>query len=920
MTIELIGRDEELAAIDSFLDEAAPAALVLHGDAGIGKTTLWRTAVARARAHGYRVLEATPAGAEARLAFACLGDLLGHAFEEAADSLPPPQRHALAAALLLEEAGPGALDERAVAVAFLGALRTLSAAGRVVVAVDDIQWADAPSAAVLEFVIRRLGNEEVRLVLARRTDPDEDGALPLELARSPLGERTSAIPVGPLSLGALHRLLHQRLGTTFPRPTLTRLHQTSGGNPFYALQLAEALRHAAGEPTPGDPLPVPGNLRELVAARLARVAPSVRETLLAAAALGRPSLMLLERAAPDAARDVEEAAAAGIVELRGEDVAFTHPLLGSIHYASASPRRRRELHGRLAELVDDAEERARHLALSVDGADVGVAAELEAAAEVARRRGATLARAELLDRAVALTPTSDGEARRRRALDAADASFAAGDAARARSQLERLLDETPPGSARGEVLLRLGTQLHAEDVRLAVDVLRQAEQEAGAHDALRARILVGLSSFVSAHLLGYEEVERYARTAVELAERAGDRATLARALTNLGDARFQRSGDLQPELLERAVRLEQESGRVGLDEHDPGNVYAAMLYDCDEHDRAQELWARLADEGRSTGDAGVAFPLTGLAWNEFDVGRWDAAREHAREALDISVQSGREAYEVGALSALGLVEAGRGEVEAAREHLLAGLALAERTGRGGRAPRYGLGLLELSLGDAAAAWAWLEPAVERILPVGITTPSAQVADAADALAGLGRTAESERLIAAVEEPARRLGRAWALAAATRARGLSLAAGGDAAAAEHVLQEAVALGSPLQRPLELGRSLLALGTVQRRLRHRQAARETLSRARDVFDQLGAPIWAERVRAELGRIGGRAPSAGELTPTESRVAELVAEGRSNKEVAAALFVTPRTVEFHLRNVFRKLELRSRAELVRRYRTQS
>jgi DNA-binding NarL/FixJ family response regulator len=194
----------------------------------------------------------------------------------------------------------------------------------------------------------------------------------------------------------------------------------------------------------------------------------------------------------------------------------------------------------------------------------------------------------------------------------------------------------------------------------------------------------------------------------------------------------------------------------------------------------------------------------------------------------------------------------------------------------------------------------------------LTEPTEQVADGVEALAGLGRCDEASKLLSALEEPARRLGRNWALAAAARGRGLVLASNGELEAAEQALQEAVTIGELVPRPLELGRSLLALGTVQRRLRRKQAARVTLGRAVGVFEPLRAPIWAERALRESARIGGRVPSEGELSATELQIAELVCSGQSNKEIAGALHVSVKTVEWNLSKIYRKLGVRSRTEL--------
>jgi predicted ATPase len=256
----VVGREEELELLRGFLADTAavPLALLLEGESGIGKTTLWAAAVEGARERSYRVLACRAAGAEVQLSFAALGDLLAEVLEETLPELPTPQRRALEVALLLEEARGPPPDQRAVALAFLGVLRLLTRSGPVLVAVDDAQWLDTPTAAVLEFALRRLGSEPIVLLTTFRQEDGRVGLLELEQI-FPEG-RLRRLAVGPLSLGALQRLLRLRLGAAVARPTLVRLHEATGGNPFYALELARALERQGTEPELGRPLPIPENL------------------------------------------------------------------------------------------------------------------------------------------------------------------------------------------------------------------------------------------------------------------------------------------------------------------------------------------------------------------------------------------------------------------------------------------------------------------------------------------------------------------------------------------------------------------------------------------------------------------------------------------------------------------------------------
>ena len=262
---------------------------MIEGEAGAGKTTLWLAAHEEARERGYRVLETRPAEAEAGLPFAGLGDLVESTLDEVLDELPEPQADALRVALLLAPPGGAPPDERAVAVAVLGVLRELAGTGPVLVAVDDVQWLDPPSAKVVSFAWRRLREEPVGLLLAHRLGTDAPAGLADD-------ERVSPLAVGPLALGAVHRLLHSRLGLVLPRPALRRVHEVSGGNPFFALELGRALQAHEAELSPGEPLPVPDRLQELVRVRLEALPPESRDVLAAAAALSQPTIGLLAAA------------------------------------------------------------------------------------------------------------------------------------------------------------------------------------------------------------------------------------------------------------------------------------------------------------------------------------------------------------------------------------------------------------------------------------------------------------------------------------------------------------------------------------------------------------------------------------------------------------------------------------------------
>jgi DNA-binding CsgD family transcriptional regulator len=370
---------------------------------------------------------------------------------------------------------------------------------------------------------------------------------------------------------------------------------------------------------------------------------------------------------------------------------------------------------------------------------------------------------------------------------------------------------------------------------------------------------------------------------------------------------------LEAELFERAVALEERLGRYDLD-HGPAVTYGWALWLAGELDSARTLLEHVCEQGRETGDAAVNLPLFLLASLELDAGNWARSGRLAKESYDVSVQTGREAAEPRGLFVLAHVEAALGDVEGARAKAEEALVMTEGRGWSSGGPRAALGFLELSLERYEAAYEVLKPAVEVYRRLGAPVIE-QTFDAAEALAHLGRVDEGRALLAAADEAPGMTVFPWAAAAAARAHGLLAAAEEDLETAEGESETAVATGEQIGIPLSLGRSLLALGSVQRRSRRKQAARETLGRALEIFDGLGAPLWAEQARRELSRIGGRSAPRQGLTGTETQIVELVVAGRSNKEVARALNLSTKTVEWNLSKVYRRLGVRSRTELAAR-----
>jgi DNA-binding CsgD family transcriptional regulator len=900
----IVGREGELASLRGFVDGAheAPAALVLEGDAGIGKSTLLLAGVEHAREQGMRVLASRPVEAERRLAHLGLADLFEPVLDEILPGLTAPRRRALEVALLLEEAPEEAIDPRALGTAARSALQLLAAEQPVLVAIDDLQWLDASSARALAFALRRVAGSRVLLLLARRlTGADQRSEL--EQALGPEG--VQRLPVGPLSVGALHRFLRDRLGRPFARQTLVRVHERSRGNPFFALELARMLDADAD---PLRPLPVPETLEGLLRARLSELPAETREALALASAWGTTSEALLERAGVPAGA-LEPAFAARVVEREHRLIRFTHPLLSSVLYADLGEERW-GVHGRIAAIVDDPLLRARHLALSTERPDADVAAALDEAARLATDRGSSDVAAELAEQAVRLTLAEEHGERHRRALAAARAHHAAGEWTRAGMIASDLLAETESGPLRAEVLVLLAELGSVDD---AVALLEQALQESAAPPALRSLIHTRLA-WATRFRKGYVQALEHARAALEIAEGLDDdllreRARVVWAIIGwiVGDADA-------PELSTGARELADALGGERLVQ-EATFALASTLVSSRRTDEARALLERDDREWRDRDEPRSARALWGLSWVEFWAGRWELAAAHAAAAHDIAIQYGLEVPQDHL--PIAVIAVHRGQLELAREHSERALALAEEQ-FGLHPPQHTavLGLVELWEGDTSAAVVRLEEAEERARVLGWGESSLRwwTADHVAALLELGRHDEAVRLLDAWQADAARLGREWVLAHVARCRGLVAAAGGDVDQALVLLEQAVARHEEVGDPFGRARALLALGIVRRRARQKRPAREAIEAALAGFEAVGAARWAARARAEVGRVGGRTREDG-LTTAERRVAALVAEGRTNREVAAALFLTERTVASHLTHIYAKLGVRSRMELARR-----
>jgi hypothetical protein len=513
------GRQAELARTASFLDAVptGPEALILGGDAGIGKSALWLDTIAEARARSYRALSSRPTESEAKLSFAALGDLLDGVVDEALDALPSPQRTALEVALLRAEAPASPPDRRTLSSAFHGALMALATVGPLLLAIDDAQWLDLPSARVLEFAIRRLHDVPIGILITARTS---EGALPLGLDRALPDERVHRLLVGPITQEATRDLLSAELSTRLPRSVLLQIHGSAAGNPFLALELGRAILRRGIDREPGSSLPVPSTLIDLVADRLSALSDPVKHVLLVTAAASQPTASLVAQAigGTDAGRDIEAALDDGVIEESAGRIRPAHPLLATVQYSVSSGQERREAHRRLAAVVVDQEERARHLALSAERPDEGVAAELEAASREASRRGAPDASAELADLARELTPADHAEERIHRTIHAGQFAFEAGELGKAATCLDEAVATTSAGPLRAEALLFLArVRYHSHDARSALALAEQALEEVGEDEELKPHIQLELAA--AAEAVGDRARARtHARVAVALAE------------------------------------------------------------------------------------------------------------------------------------------------------------------------------------------------------------------------------------------------------------------------------------------------------------------------------------------------------------------------------------------------------------------
>ena len=714
-----------------------------------------------------------------------------------------------------------------------------------------------------------------------------------------------------MDLGALGLMLRQRLGLALPRARLRAVLERSGGNPLHALELGRLVLSGASL-APGEAARVPETLGGLVAERVRGLDGRTRRALLEVAALSRPSMELLDATGDE----LETAVAAGLVERSGDAVRFSHPLYASAIYTAATAGERRAVHRDLAGRITDPAERALHLALGADGPDDRLAARLEEVAREVSERGAADTAAELARQARRLTSDADGADGARRGLAAADYLFAAGDGPAAQAMLDELIATLPAGPSRAEALWRVADVPGASDFATRLRVLERARAEAGEEPGLCVRIELA-RAILSVCAGDGERFLHHAEAAVAWAQAAPHPELLADALSELGLARFWQGHGVEEEVMRRALALAPATLPYFMET--PRTRLGMVLTWAGRLQEARPLLE--ADLGLASARGDVAaegmmiYHLTELEVWARDLPR---AEELARRCLELARHLPPSNMEQHLRYAAALVDAYRGRVEAARDGARLGGAAARAMGDalGEMRNELVLGFLALSLGDSGQACEHLRPLVERLRASRSVEPGIVPALplAAEAMVGVGDLEGATALADELEELGGRLDRPWARVTAARCHALAAAATGDLAGALDHIARADPDDRRLGDPFERARTQLVRGTLLRRAKKRGAARTAIEEAIAGFTTIGTPLWAERARAELERLGLR-PRAGALTEAEARIAELAASGASNREIASRLFISVKTVEANLSRCYRKLGVRSRVQLARR-----
>ncbi|WP_406724767.1 AAA family ATPase [Streptomyces sp. GD-15H] len=925
----VIGREEPFA--DAREQLARGGSVLLHGPAGIGKSTVLRALAAENARAAPTVLRCSATESESHLPFLALADLFGLVLDRVSGALPAAQRTALESALTGRGESTLQRDGLALRLAVLSTLRALAAEGPVLVVADDLQWLDSASAELLGFAARRLGDTPVQMLCAVRTEGQEEYDRHLRACPPD----TRVVRLGPFSRVQVSTLLDHRGYTGLSRTTVRDIHRTSGGNPLFALELGRALAESPTRPRPGEPLPVPTSLRALVLSRLEMLSDEARRTLLVASAGARPTPALLHAAGRDhAEEETAQAAALGLLATDPEEPAlrFAHPLISAALYAEAPAHERRAAHAALSTAASDPIERARHLALATTGTDPEVAARLAEAAALARDRGAPSVAASLgllAARHTPVDPPADGapagtEPGRgvpgpdERRLQAAEDAITAGEVDLARDIAR-------------EVLTR--ATVPAERVRAWMVVIEAAGQALGEVDAVYPQVLADagddprLLALVHYQLAWREVVvdgdfvkaRQETAHAAELAARGGDRRTELMALAFQSSTETLMGHPDAPATIERALQEPQDPD-VACHHNGAASARFRWLLMSDQLPEARRSITGLLREARRRGmvESEVHF-LRLLADTELRSGHCGRALDLTRESLRLARDSG--IGESASAMLASLAEASGGDVDRALalareaadhaevdgDQLYLSLALAA------------LGYAQLVAGDAAAAVRSLRRVRELEHGMGINDPARGRwhGDLAEALVRIGEPGEAQELINVTRAHAQRLDRSSVLAVLDRAEALVRAARGEHEAARAQLTSAQDRFARLGLGLEEARAAFVLA----RLRARGPGPAPYDEAARLFRRCRALPWLRQVDAAVaaGPVEPEtAPAASPaaldgLASMERQVASLVMEGATNREIAR-LFISVKTVEATLTRVYRKLGIRSRVDIVR------
>lgn len=902
----LVGRREERARIDRLLDEAAGGrggALAIRGEPGIGKTALLDYARESARASS--VVDTTGVESELELPFAGLADVLRPLLRHLGE-LPESQQELVRGALALGPPRPA--DRFALGTASLTLLAAAADKGMLLLLIDDAHWLDAASRDALLFTARRLDADAVALVFAARDGEPVafEAAGVEELVLAGLGDDDAAALLD---------------GLVAPE-TVGRLVDMTNGNPLALLELPSTLSDAQlrGSAPLEHPLRVGAGVQRGFARRALLLGERARRALLVAAADDSGSTETVEAACRSLGAgmaDLVRAEEADLIRMDGSEIAFRHPLVRAALYHGAAPSERRDAHRALADVLEGRDEfrHAWHSAAATAGVGARAASALAAVAAKSRGRGAYAAAAAAFERAARLSP--DRHERQVLLADAADSAWLSGQTSQAAKLVFEGLSEDPAGPARAELLARRGQiELYGHDQETAFETLLEAASLFEEDDPARAAELL-VDAVAAGFQVGGAPAARAAALLKSLPADDDPIRELLAAQAMLAATSV--AGDLGGRgRLERALSKVEAAG--ALEQSARYLLWAGIgQFMVGKNDEAARL-ARRAVEGARRASAFALVPqgLRLLASADFDRGRWGTAYAAADEAVELGRDLEQHSTVVACLGLLADIDAAAGNAESCHAHAAAAIEIATDKGLGfyrERAER-ALGRLDLAAGRTAEAIEQLESVYARLARAGNQEANVSPAwDLVEAYRRVGRLEAARELFAGAAD-------AMPAASAGEEAVLERCAGivADDSSFSAAFERALELHDTEPFPFERARTEHAYGERLRRAGQRKRARELLRAALVGFEGLGATAWSSRARFELAASGERLRSAAvareSLTPRETQIALAVAEGASNNEVAAALYVTPKTVEYHLTRVYRKLGLRSRAELVRHF----